>query len=200
MSPAIRSVLLGLSVLALAAGCNGIDAERHDRFRSRLGDTTITVYPAAVWEPAGSRADAGTAERLAGFLREHALAAPDTSNASIGLPREQGRYQQRVWKDSGAAFGRFVAAHPPAGEYALLAEVLLSATPDGRPFVGGIHAFVVDREGHLVDGVLLNSHHEPFRKAAPATVADATAVLLGVLQDDWLAARDEQAGRTGGNR
>ncbi len=32
--------------------------------------------------------------------------------------------------------------------------------------------------------MLLNSHHEPFYEANPQTVADCTAVLIGVLRDD----------------
>ena len=32
--------------------------------------------------------------------------------------------------------------------------------------------------------VLLNSHHKPFYEADPQTVADCTAVLIGVLCDD----------------
>jgi hypothetical protein len=91
--------------------------------------------------------------------------------------------QSRMWRESAAEFSAWIAAHPPETDYAILPEYV-GAGP-AREAVG-VHAYVVDRAGTLVDGELLNSHQEIFATAHPRTAADCTEVLVAALRLDWV--------------
>ena len=183
MSP--RS-LLALSVLAvlLSAGACGapIDDEARDAFRTRLGSTSLTVYPAFLRSPAGNGWDDASAARLAKALVDAGHGQAAASDAHVPITGEVHMNQARIWRESAAEFGAWIAAHPPQTDYAILAEYIGVPT-ETQAF--GVHAYVVDRSGKLVDGVLLNDHHEGFAPARPRSAAECTELLVTVMRELW---------------
>jgi hypothetical protein len=79
------------------------------------------------------------------------------------------------------AFGAAVKANPPDEEYAAITEYL--AGRDGA--VGGIHLYVVRRDGSRAFGCLLNSHYREFKRVWPKNTAQATGVLVTWLRDEF---------------
>ena len=187
-SPSPRHAALALGACLLLAACSSpVDERLRADFHAALGHTTITVYPAAVLSntEAGNWHDAASADRLAAWLGAQGLATATVSSEEVGLPLPGQGFQYDVFKAGAAAFGEHVRAHGLAGDYALLAEYLVTRVPEGGSRAGGVHAFVVDAQGRLVDALLLNSHHELFRKAAAATPADCTELVIAALAEDW---------------
>ena len=181
----VRSILAlsALAILLSAGACGSvIEDEARDAFRAKLGSTSFTVYPAYLHAPSGDAWDGASAERLAAVIVEAGWGQAVTASDQVPVHSEPGMNQARMWRESAASFGAWIAAHPPQTEYAVQAEYL-GFDPAGAREVGGIHAYVVDRTGKLVDGVLLNSHHEGFSSAHPKTAAQCTEVLVTGLRE-----------------
>ncbi len=188
----LRGLLLALGAALALPACSGpVDEDGRAAFHAALGHTSITVFPAWVRSNTedGTRADAAAAARLAGWLRERGLADASASEAAVALPELAQGFQYDLFEQGGAAFGAYVREHPPATAYALLPEYLITRVPDGGARAGGVHAYVVDAHGRLVDALLLNSHHALFRKAAAATPAECTELVIAAFTEDWAAAR-----------
>ena len=183
----VRSVL-ALSALAalLAAGACGsvIEDEARDAFRARLGSASFTVYPAYLHAPSGDSWDRASADELAAAIVAAGWGQAAAAADEVPVKSEPGMNQARMWRESAQSFAAWAAAHPPATDYAIVAEYL-GFDPSGAREAIGIHAYVVDRSGTLVDGILLNSHHEGFAAAHPKTAAQCTGVLVAALRDDW---------------
>ena len=82
-----------------------------------------------------------------------------------------------MWQESAAALGAYVQANPITTEYALLAEYLILGTEN----VGGVHYYIVDSQGTLAYGILLNSHHSEFIDADPQDTDDCTDLVIEML-------------------
>ncbi len=191
-SRGLRFVRLGLLAAVVGASCSSpVDEELRADFHAALGGTSLTVYPAFVRTnaPEGPGYDAAAADRIGAWLAEHELARVSRSSEEVALPADAQGYQYDVWCASAQAFGEWIADHPIDTAYALLPEYLITRVPSGGTQAGGIHAFVVDAQGRLVDGLLLNSHQALFREAAASTPAECTEVVLAALADDWAVAR-----------
>lgn len=187
--PRVRHALRAgaLPVLALAAllssGCSGIFDERAQAdFRAHLGSVSFTVYPAFTRSPTGNGWDDASAVRLAQAIADAGCGLATASDVHVPITGEVHMNQARMWKESAAEFGVWIAANTPATDYAILPEYIgVPATDEA----GGIHAYVVDREGKLVDGVLLNDHQEVFSSAHPRTAEDCTGVLITAMRQEW---------------
>lgn len=178
---------LSLALLALvpllAVACGGVfDEEAQAAFRARLGSVSFTVYPAFTRSPTGNGWDDASAGRLAAAITEAGCGTATAADAHVPITGEVHMNQARMWKESAAEFGAWIVAHPPATEYAILPEYIgVPATKEA----GGIHAYVVDRTGKLIDGVLLNNHQEVFSSAHPRTAEDCAGVLVTVMRQEW---------------
>ena len=183
MSPRHLLVLSVLAVLLTAGACGSpIDDEVRESFRARLGSTSFTVYPAFLRSPAGNGWDDASAVRLAAALVEDGQGQAVASDAHVPITGEVHMNQARMWRESAAEFGAWIAAHPPQTDYAILTEYI-GVPAEKEAF--GIHAYVVDRSGKLVDGVLLNNHHEGFAAAHPRSAAECTELLVTVMREQW---------------
>lgn len=188
----LGGLLLVLGAALAPAACSGpVDEDGRAEFHAALGHTSITVFPAWVRSNTdeGTRADPAAAARLAGWLGEAGLASAGVAEAVVALPDDAGGFQWDLFERGGEAFGAYVREHPPATAYALLPEYLITRVPDGGARAGGVHAWVVDARGRLVDALLLNSHHDLFRKAAASTPAECTELVIVAFTQDWPAAR-----------
>ena len=175
--------LLALAALLSAGACAGIfDEEAQSAFRARLGSVSFTVYPAFTRSPTGNGWDDASAVRIAAAIADAGFGMATAAETQVPITGEVHMNQARMWKESAAEFGVWIAANTPATDYAILPEYIgVPATKEA----GGIHAYVVDREGKLVDGVLLNNHQEVFSSAHPRTAEDCTAVLITVMRQEW---------------
>ncbi len=179
----VKAVGLGLRLGALwaSAGCRGIiDDEANATFMKTLGRTSVTVYPAFVRRGRENFYEPSAAESVGVFLADQSLAAVTVSQAQIPITGGWGHNQARMLRESAEDFAKYVIAHGIETDYALLPEYLTG----GEGYVEGIHCYMLDAEGTVAYAVLLNSHHKPFYEADPQTIADCTAVLIGVLRED----------------
>jgi hypothetical protein len=186
MSKRKRRVLLVLLFafagvgLCLIHGCNGIaDPVARQAFLDDLGTTSLTVYPAYV-RRRPQQYDEVAAARLAEFLGAENLAEVVVSDEQVPITGPWHRSQPTMLRESAEAFAAYLGDHPIQTDYALLPEYLF-----GREKAGGIHCYVLDREGTLAYVVLLNDHWPRFSRVDPRTVDDCTDVLIDVLGDAW---------------
>jgi len=171
------------AVVALVhGGCGGIvDEAAEKQFKQDLGTTSITVFPAAVRRDKVSY-DPNAARQLGDFLKERKLADATVSDADVPLTGPWHANEAKMWRESAAALAAYVKDHPIQTQYAVLPEYLFLG---GKGTVGGVHVYVVDKDGRVAAGALLNSHHRPFADAKPKTVEDCTALLIKVIGDEW---------------
>lgn len=179
--------LAGLAGLSMGGGCmSPIDPQARDTFLARLGSTSITVFPGSFRRGAESSFDPDDAAALAAMLNDAQLAVARTTDAQAPIAGPGHMDQSRMFRESAAAFGAYVREHPIDTDYALMAEYLM-----GHSEAGGIHMYVVDREGRLAWGLLLNSHHAGFAADKPKSVADATKLLAQVAREELQRSREK---------
>lgn len=150
-------------------------------FRQALGSTSLTVFPTIV--RFGSRAtlhDTESTIRIAAFFSHRRLADVKTSHNHVEFPIKPGRNQARMWRESLAHFQEYLKAQPVPTKYAAVAEYLIF----GEDTVGGVHMYLVQADGPLAWGTLLNSHWKEYRQVKPRGVDGATEVLLRRLQNE----------------
>ncbi len=164
-----------------SAGCGGIiDDEANATFIKTLGRTSVTVYPAFVRQGKENAYEPGAAEAVGAFFADEGLATVTVSQEQVPITGGWHMNQARMLRESAEDFAKYVVEHDIKTDYALLPEYLTG----GKGHVGGIHCYLLDAEGTVAYAMLLNSHHKPFQEADPQTIADCTAVLIGVLRDD----------------
>ena len=164
-------------IVLLAGGCRGpIDAAAHEELMRQTGEASFTVFPTLVRR--GKKTyDAASAEKIGGFLDGGRLGHSTLSAETVDVSGEWHANEARIFRESAASLGEHVKTHPIRTRYALMAECLVGR--GGAPI--GIHGYIVDAEGRLAGGFLLNSHHELFARAEPRTVEDCTRVVTEAL-------------------
>ncbi|RMF80988.1 MAG: hypothetical protein D6744_07660 [Planctomycetota bacterium] len=181
----VRIAAVGaLFACAAICGCEGspYDPQAHEQFLSavKAGNASVVVFPACVRSrTAEYNHEVGAA--LAAYFNDSGFARATVSEQEPVLKTQWQMNQAKMWRQSAESFRAHIAEHPIDADYALLAEYLLLG--DGG--VGGIHCYVVDRQGRLAEGLLLNSHHEEFSEANPQTIDDCTKVLEAVIDEAW---------------
>ncbi len=183
MKTAVAIFAAVLSFIVIGCGEPLVTEQAAARFQQSLGSTTITVYPTFVRTQVGAIYDDASAAKVAEFFARNSLAKTVLVNEKVNLSEAQRPYQQDLFKASLNLFISRIKLSAVDTDYALVAEYLITPTKDGGQAVGGIHCYLVDRSGEPAFLVMLNSHDEIFAKAKPKTAADATAVLLDVLED-----------------
>ncbi|MBE0658822.1 MAG: hypothetical protein IH602_14110 [Bryobacteraceae bacterium] len=170
-----------LLIAVLLAGCGRIvKKEAEAEFRSALGRTGITVYPAVVRElgPAVKTSwDNESAAEIAEWLNGNGFGAARVSEQNPDIAVKPGMNQAKMFRTGLRSFGDWLRTHPPETEYACVAEYLMMR--NGK--AGGIHVYCADRAGTPVFGSLSNSHWPEFKEVNPASVRDAARVAVGSL-------------------
>jgi hypothetical protein len=179
-------VLGGFCSLAvwLMGGCGSpIDPAAESQFKQALGHTSITVFPAVI-RTEKIAYDAAAAQRLGQFLKDQGLAEATVANADVPITGGWSYNEAAMWRQSAAALADYVKKHPIATAYAMLPEYL---GVTGKNPVGGVHLYVVDKDGQIVSGIQLNSHFKSFAEMDPKTADDCTALLMKVIPERWKA-------------
>ena len=169
--------------LVMACGCatSPVDPAAKAAFLAEMGDTTITVFPAFVRSGEGSYEN-NAASGIGDFLANEQLADVTISQEQVPVTGSWGSNQATMFRESAADLGAYVKEHSMDTRYALLPEYLIG----GQGIPVGIHCYVVDANGKLVFGVLLNSHWSVFTDADPQTIEDCTEVLVEALRPELL--------------
>lgn len=170
-------VVLGAVILYGTACSSTIDPAAEEAFMAKLGQTTMTVFPACVRMAEPETYDADAATDIAAFLTDEGLADAAASIDEVPITGSWHSNQLQMWQESAAALGAYVQANPITTEYALLAEYLILGTGT----VGGVHYYIVDSQGTLAYGRLLNSHHSEFADADPQDTDDCTDLVIEIL-------------------
>jgi hypothetical protein len=169
------------STALVVGGCGGIvDKPANARLREKIGNTSVTVFPAFVREGRQAKYDADAAGAIGDLLTEESLAAVTVSDAEVPITSKWGMNQAKMFRGSAADFSTYVRDNPVETEYALLPEYLIG----GRGTPVGVHLYLVDAEGVVAYAFLNNSHHKVFTDVNPKTPDDCTAIVLSNLRGD----------------
>ncbi|HJV90310.1 MAG TPA: hypothetical protein VJ623_08410 [Holophagaceae bacterium] len=185
-------VFLGLVLLGGSPGCSRLaypfarafggpsEAELRacrpafERMKAGLPTAVFVVHPALV--PKGPAGDPlpGTAERLAEGLRRlgAAQAQAQATPPEVAMT-PLGRNQMRFTWTRARAYGTWVRANHPPGDFHVFQEMLRS--PDG--VVRGMMLYVVESSGQVAFVSLWNSHHFE-GGVAPASPEAACDLML----------------------
>jgi hypothetical protein len=178
-----------LALCLVLAGCGRVvKDEDAARFRADLGKTSVTVYPAVVRGlGAGSNVswDEASANQLAAWVESKNLAKTAVAADRLQIAAKPGMNQAKMFRSSFASFGAWVKDNPPGTEYAAVAEYLVGR--NGQ--VGGVHVYVVSKDGTPVYGTLLNSHWKELKQINPKSISDATRVAILKLNRDLIEKR-----------
>ena len=165
-------------------GCTSVvDPAANAAWEQSLGNTSITIFPTFIRTAGAPQYNSTEALHISQFFTNEALAIVTLSDAQVPITGDWQSNQAAMLRESIADFAQYLTGHPIETDYAFLAEYLIG----GRDLPVGIHAYILDGQGQVADVVLLNSHHDPFADADPATVEDCTTVLIGVLDNELTA-------------
>ena len=176
-----RFVLLSGILAVTLGGCGGIvDEGAEARFMDKLGDMSITVFPAFVRDGEQHRYAPDQAATVGDFLTQEKLATVALSTAEVPITSEWGMNQAKMLRGSAEDFSAYVRENSLETDYAMLAEYLIGG--NGTPV--GVHLYVVDAGGTVAYGMLTNSHHQVFTDVNPQTVGDCTQIVVNSLRED----------------
>lgn len=170
------------AVIVAAGGCGGIiDDQAAQLFRQKLGNTSITIFPAATRIAENMSYDAQAATQLQEFITAQGWAAVTISDAEVPITGTWHSNQNTMFVESATAFAEFIQQNPVGTDYALLTEYLTG----GSGMVGGVHAYLLDAQGVVAYGQRLNSHFDAFNDINPQTTEDCTQVVITVMSEDF---------------
>jgi hypothetical protein len=174
---------LWLLLPIVVSGCRSyISKEAQGSFESREGSFTVTVYPVNVVRGATVAHDEALARRVIAFLQQENLAGPVLGPVAAEIPVKWGANQAKMAQQSAIAFASQVKGDGIQTDYALLAEILCDAN---ETRVLGVHFFLSDPAGLLVNGGLTNSHWEDFKEVRPHDRQGGYEVVVRMLGRKW---------------
>lgn len=177
------SWIIVLTLFLFLTGCwSVISKEAKEKFKSRQGPFSVTVYPIHVIKGQSVEHDQKLSKKLVDFLKEENLANPVLSDDPIDVPIQWGRNQARMLQKSAETFSQEVTKAGIETEYALLAEILCSKDEN---WVGGVHFYLADQNGLIASARLSNSHHREFKEVDPKDRNGGYEILIRLLQKVW---------------
>jgi hypothetical protein len=176
---AILVALVACAAIFYGSGQGAVDPQANKVLREKLGSTSMTVFPAVVRKGKEIQHDAEAAGKIADAVASRKLATTRPSEDRVPITGTWHMNELAMYRESAASLGGFVKDHPISTDYALLAEYLVG----GKGAVVGVHVFVVDRQGQLAGGYLLNSHVAEFQKVNPHTVDDCSKLVVETIED-----------------
>ncbi len=151
---------------------------RFEAAKESFKEATLTVYPFRIWkQEEGSTAGAEVlAKKLneAGIFKSAIVAETDTGLVAKRDPDSPG--QPAIIAASARDFSKYLKEHPPATDYALLADVTVP--------VHHVHLVLCDKSGVWLHFNIANSHHDDYRKLKPKTVEDSAELAFGRMKSE----------------
>ncbi len=153
---------------------------RLSSLRKTIKTSTIAVFPVRI----SGKSDEQAAVRLAEMLTKKDIGHAEPVHSDLKLDVKPNTNQAKIVWDIARAFRDFLCKHPPAADYALLADYSIGHTADGKLAVGGVQFILCDRKGGWVLVDLRNSHHPDFQRINPQSPDDCNRLVVEALGND----------------
>ncbi len=176
--------IIWITLLCIAVtACNfPISKAAAKKFKDRPGPFSVTVFPVRVVSGGSAEYSYEYCQELVDWLQAENIAKGEICPATIEFPVQWHRNQARMLKESAAAFSEQVKTMDIHCEYALLAEILCNRN---KTHVGGVHFYLVSRDGEFVSVGLNNSHWEEYKTIQPRNSHDGLEVAKLMLKSSW---------------
>jgi len=169
--------------MLILSGCwSYLSKEAREKFETRDGVFSVTVYPVSVVIGQERVHDEQLAAEVIAFLAKKKLADPVMGTGFIDIPVKWGRNQAKMAQRSAINFSDQMKGEEIQTDYALLVEILCNSSENN---VGGVHYYLCDKEGNLADGGLTNSHWDEFKEVEPHDRNGGLAVAKLMLRNGW---------------
>ena len=181
-------IVLCFMMLILSGCWSYVSKEAREKFETRDGAFSVTIYPVSVVLGSERVHDEQLSADLINYLRQEQLADPVMGSRVIDMPVKWGHDQSKMAKTSAINFSNQMKEEEIQTDYALLVEILCNASENN---VGGVHYYLCDKEGNLADGGLRNSHWDEFHKVEPHDRNGGLAVAKLMLLGEWQNSENE---------
>ena len=131
------------------------------------------------------KSDEQAAVRLAEMLNKKDLGHAEAVHTDLKLDIKPNTNQARIVWDIARAFQDFLCKHPPAADYALLADYGIGRTADGK--TAGWRRAVLPLRSQRRLGCgrgPRNSHHPDFQRINPQSPDDCNRLVVEALGND----------------
>ena len=176
----LNKFLLILSVVLLWSCAGVMDREARQTFLDRSAPFTVTVYPVHVVVGDTTHADRNLQTQLINHINEQGYARALASEYDASITMTWGANQAKMYRQNAVQFAEQVKAAKLSTSYALLVETLSSGVESN---LGGVHYYIVDTQGNVVDGTLSNSHWKEFNSISPRNRQEALQVAFNLMQN-----------------
>ena len=181
-------IVLCFTMLILSGCWSYVSKEAREKFETRDGAFSVTVYPVSVVIGQERVQDEQLAAEVINFLARGKLAHPVMGIGNIDIPVKWGRNQAKMAQRSAINFSDQMKEEEIQTDYALLVEILCNSSETN---VGGVHYYLCDKEGNLADGGLTNSHWDEFHKVEPHDRNGGLAVAKLMLRKGWIISEND---------
>lgn len=145
--------------------------ERLKLLNSKRKTAVIEVYPASV----NGAADPAVAKSLADDFSMSVFPKSEFCRVTADVKlAPSSNEQKRLW-DLARAFREAVRKSPPEGDYAVIAEYIVSK--EGKP-AHSVHVVICDKSGEWVLVDMQNNQHDDFKSVNPITPEDCNNLLI----------------------
>ncbi len=151
-------------------------------FAARQARFEVMVYPLHIIRGQNVGHEIMLTRRLARYLDDRDLADAHVSEILLETPPRWRWNQARMFRSTGELFGETVARRGLDHEYALMIQILAEPSTNR---VAGIHYYLADADGHLVDRGMMNPHQPLWRELEPEGLAGAYGLLERWLCESW---------------
>ena len=175
----LNKFLLIVSVVLLWSCAGVMDRKARQTFLDRTEPFTLTVYPVHVIVGDATHADINLQTQLINHINELGYARAVASESDASITMIWGANQAKMYRRNAGQFAEQVKAANVSTSYALLVETLSRGVESN---LGGVHYYIVDNQGNVVDGTLSNSHWKEFSSISPRNRQEALQVAYTLMQ------------------
>lgn len=168
-----------LSVVLFWSCAGVMDKQSRQVFLNRGEPFSVTVYPVHVVVSETTTSDTSLQMEVVAHLNEKGYALAVASDEDVTIPFEWGMNQAKMFRRSAESFAQNQKGKELSTDYALLIEMLSIQVESN---MGGVHYYIVDTKGNVVDGSLCNSHWEEFTSVTPTNRHEGLKVAFNLLK------------------
>lgn len=184
---ALKALTLSAYYLLVACTLTGcwsyVSREAQIRFERQHQHRSITVYPVNVARMGrGTAADAQLGSALVAWLNSQGMATAKLARPGVPIAVNWHANQAKMAEQSATAFGDWVRQAEIGSDYALLVEILCTASEDK---VVGVQYYLAEKSGLIAAGGLANSHWDEFKQNEPVDRHGGLAVVKLLLSRRW---------------
>jgi hypothetical protein len=172
-------ILMGV----VLCSCNfKVSKEAARKFEERQGPFSVSVFPVRVVMGGSAAYDTTLSNDLSTWLHEEEIANAVVMTEANEFPVQWHHNQAKMLKESARAFADHIMGIKIQTDYALLVEILCNRD---ETHVGGVHHYLTDSSGKIVDVGLNNSHWSEYQAIQPVNRVDGLEVAKLMMQNAW---------------